>query len=238
MEINGKVVLITGASEGIGLATARVFAQAGAKLALTARSTDKLEVLAGELRGMGAEAVAVPADLTDMAQVREAVTDTLGRFGRLDILINNAGQAAAGAVAELALEHLEYIMTLNVYAPIVAIQAAVPAMRAQGGGLIINVSSMVSKMRIPGLGAYACTKAALNMISDTARGELAGAGIKVISVFPRLTATDFGKHSLGDHALRRRQRATEAPVPIDTAEHVAARILKGAVEEPDEQYMD
>ena len=115
-------------------------------------------------------------------------------------------------------------------------QAVIPVMREHGGGLIINVSSMVSKMHIPGLAAYAATKAALNMLSDTARFELAQESIRVITVFPRTTATDFGKHSLrGNPELRRRQREG-TPVPVDTAEYVAERIYKAVVEEPVEQY--
>jgi len=237
MDIQGTVVLITGASAGIGLATARRFAQAGAKLALTARTAHLLERLAEELRAQGVEAITIPADLRDAAQVREAVVETVRHFGRLDILINNAGQAAAGTVANLSLDDFHQIIELNVYAPVIAIQAAVPVMRAQGGGIIMNVSSMVSKMRIPALGAYAATKAALNMLSDTARGELAEDNIRVISIFPRLTATDFGKHSLGNRDMHQHQR-TSTPVPTDTAEHVAERIFKAAVEEPDEMYME
>jgi NAD(P)-dependent dehydrogenase (short-subunit alcohol dehydrogenase family) len=112
-------------------------------------------------------------------------------------------------------------------------------MRLGGGGLIINVSSMVSKMRIPGLGAYAATKAALNMLSDTARVELAADKIRVVTIYPRMTATDFGKHSLGDQGMRQHQRASVSPaMVIDTPEMVAEKILLAAQKEPDEQYMD
>jgi NAD(P)-dependent dehydrogenase (short-subunit alcohol dehydrogenase family) len=157
-------------------------------------------------------------------------------FGRIDILVNNAGQAAAGTVAEVSLDNFLRIMELNVFGPLVALQAAVPLMRQGGGGLIINISSMVSKMHIPGLGAYAATKSALNMLSDTARGELEADNIRVITVYPRLTATDFGRNSLGDQRMRQHQR-TGAPTG-DSPEYVANRILKAAQEEPPEQFMD
>jgi short-subunit dehydrogenase len=237
MDVQGKVVLITGASAGIGLATARRFAEAGAKLALVARSADLLSGLADELRERGTEAVAIPADLRDPAQVKAAVAETVRRYGRIDILINNAGQSAAGTIADMNPDDFHQIVALNVFAPLIAVQAVVPIMREQGGGMIMNVSSMVSKMHIPGLAAYAATKAALNVLSDTARVELAADNIRVISIFPRVTATDLGKHSLGDLELRRRQRANPS-VPVDSPEFVADKILAAAINEPEEQYMD
>ena len=237
MEIQDKIVLITGASAGIGLATARRFAQARARLALVARSTEQLKQLVDELKARVSDAMAITADLRDPEQVKHAVAETVHHFRRLDILINNAGQAAIGTVAELNPKDFQQILELNVFAPLLAMQAAIPVMRTQGGGLIINVSSMVSKMRIPALAAYAATKAALNMLSDTARVELAAEHIRVISVFPRLTSTDFAQNSLGNQALHQRRRA-DVNVPVDTPEHVAERILTAAIDEPDEQYME
>jgi NAD(P)-dependent dehydrogenase (short-subunit alcohol dehydrogenase family) len=236
MDIRGKAVLITGASAGIGLATARRFAREGARVALVARSADALARTADELRAQGCEAIAIPADLTDAAQVQRAVIEAASEFGGLDILISNAGQSAAGTIADVDPDHFRQIMALNVYAPLIAMQTAIPIMREHGGGLIINVSSMVSKMSIPGLGAYAATKAALNVLSDTGRVELAPEDIRVISIFPRITATDFGKHTLGDQQLRQRQR-THTDAPVDPPEFVAERILAAAVNEPPEQYM-
>jgi short-subunit dehydrogenase len=236
MDISGKVTIITGASAGIGLATARRFAAAGARLALVARSAKKLDALADELRRQGHDALALPADMRDRAAVKQMVEQAFQHYGRIDILINNAGQAAAGTVAEVSLDNFLSIIELNVFGPLAAMQAAVPRMRESGGGLIINISSMVSKMHIPGLGAYAATKSALNILSDTARGELAADNIHVITVYPRLTATDFGKNSLGNQGMRQHQRAG-APTG-DSAEYVADRILKAAQEEPPEQFMD
>jgi len=245
MDISGKVTIITGASMGIGLATAHVFAQAGAKLVLVARSADKLETLAGELRAQGHEAIVIPADLRNTTAIHAMAQQAFDHFGRIDILINNAGQAAAGQVATVNPDHYRQIIELNIFGPLHAIQAVVPMMRQGGGGVIINVSSMVSKMSIPGLGTYASTKAALNMLSDTARGELAPDNIRVITVYPRLTATEFGRNSLGDERMRQQQRATPnananaGPRPTaDSAEHVANRILLAAQNEPKEQFMD
>ena len=239
MEISGKVVIITGASEGIGRAAVKRFAAAGAIIAAVARSTDRLESLSEELRGLGHEAFPIPCDMRDRDAVNRMIERTFEKYGRIDILINNAGQSAAGTVAEVNPEDFRQIVELNMYGPVYAMQAAVPKMRLGGGGLVVNVSSMVSKMRIPGLGIYAATKAALNTLSDTARVELAADNVRVVTVYPRMTATDFGKHALGDQRMRQHQRASASPaVVVDTPERVAEMILKAAQEEPDEQYMD
>ena len=239
MDINGKVTIITGASAGIGLATARLFAAEGARLVLAARSQDKLESLAAELRQQSHEALPIRTDVRDQAAVKRMVAQAQQHFGRIDILINNAGQSAAGTVAEISPEHFRQIIELNLYGAIYAIQAVAPVMRLGGGGLIINISSMVSKMHIPGLSAYASSKAALNSLSDTARAELAADNIRVVTVYPRTTATDFGKNALGDPQLRQQQRTHAAAArPPDPPEFVAGRILLAAQTEPAEQYME
>ncbi|HET8913949.1 MAG TPA: SDR family oxidoreductase [Ktedonobacteraceae bacterium] len=236
MEIRDKVVLITGASAGIGLATVRRFAAAGAKLALVARSADVLNQLAEELQSQGSDAIALPADVSDPKQVRRVIEETVRHFGRLDVLINNVGQAAIGTIADLNPDDFRKIVDVNVFGPLAAMQAVIPFMREQEGGLIINISSVVSKMNIAGLAAYAATKAALNMLSDTARVELASEHIRVITVYPRSTATDFGKNALGNQGARQQRQGS--PISADTPELVADKILDAALHEPDEQYMD
>jgi NAD(P)-dependent dehydrogenase (short-subunit alcohol dehydrogenase family) len=239
MDISGKVVIITGASAGIGQATARRFAAAGAKVVLAARSAAALTALADELSLQGRDGWPVRADMRDRDSVVRMVEQAVEHYGRIDVLINNAGQAASGTVAEVNPGDLREILELNLFGPLYAIQAVVPVLHRGGGGVILNVSSMVSKMRIPGLGAYAATKAALNMLSDTARVELAADNIRVVTVYPRLTATDFGKNSLGDRGLRQGQRAGAAGGQVpDSAELVAEKILVAAQTEPAEQYMD
>jgi short-subunit dehydrogenase len=240
MDIKDKVVLITGASAGIGLAAARLFAATGAKVAVAARSVEKLNQLADELRRQGQAVLVVPTDMTHQAEVDRMVETTIRHYGQIDILINNAGQAASGTVADVNPDHYRQIIELNLFGPLHAMQTVVPAMRQHGGGLILNVSSMVSKMRIPGLGAYASTKAALNTLSETARVELAPDNIRVITIYPRMTATDFGRNSLGNQQMRHQQRSA-APRPdmvIDSAEYVAEKILLAAQKEPAEQFMD
>ncbi len=237
MDVKDRVVIVTGASMGIGLATARRFAQAGAKVVLAARSSDKLERIAAEVREAGYDAIAIPTDMRSRSEVERMVNVAYEHYGRIDILINNAGQAVAGTVADVDVDHFRQIIDLNIFGPLYAMQAAIPKMRLGGGGLIINVSSMVSKMHIPGISTYAASKAALNKISETAGYELAGDNIRVVTMYPRTTATDFGKNSLGNRGMRQQQRA-HAEVKVDTAEQVADKILEAAEKEPAEQYME
>ena len=239
MEIRDKVAIVTGASAGIGTATVMELSRAGARLVLAARSADMLSRLAGSLNAEGHEAIAVPTDMRDPAQVQAMVQAARKKFRRVDILINNAGQAAAGLVADVALTDFRQIIELNVYGPLLAMQAVIPLMKEAGGGVIVNISSMVSKLHIPGLGAYAATKAALNLLSETARYELENDKIKVITMFPRTTATDFGKNSIGNQGLRQRQRnAASGSVPVDLPEAVAKKIVEAITGDLAEQYMD
>ena len=170
MDIAGRVVVVTGASSGIGEAFARLAAREGARLVLAARRTERLAALAAELP----DALAVTTDLRVPEQVRAVVDATLGHYGRVDILVNNAGQGLHVPLEEVVLDDLQAVMELNVYAPLLAMQAVVPLMRAQGGGAIVNVSSGTTRMVIPGLGPYSSTKSMLNQLSATARAEWAG----------------------------------------------------------------
>lgn len=237
MEVQSKVVIVTGASMGIGAATARVFAQAGAKLVLAARSADKLAAVAHSLPPQS-ETLIVPTDMTDPAQVRALIDQAFERFGRIDILINNAGQAVVGWVATVNPDYYRQIIELNLLGPLHAMQAVVPKMKEQGGGVIINISSNVSKMAIPGIGAYASTKYALNGLSLTARNELAADNIRVVLFHPGMTATDFGKNAVFEENMGNWRPGGDGPTPEpDSAEDVARKILEAAINEPAEMGM-
>lgn len=237
MEVQGKVVIVTGASMGIGAATARVFADAGAKVVLAARSADKLAAVAASLPAQ-AEALVVPTDMTDQAQVQALIDATYARFGQIDILINNAGQAAAGSVATINPNLYRQIIELNLFGPLYALQAVVPKMKAQGGGVIINISSGVSKMAIPRIGAYASTKYALNGLSLTARNELEADNIRVVLFHPGRTATEFGRNALRENSDAGPRPPSGQPLSEpDTAEAVAHKILEAARTEPAEMEM-
>lgn len=240
MDVEGKSIMVTGASAGIGEATGKKFARAGARVAFAARSREKLESLAEMLTREGCKVIPIIADMRSRNAVVAMVEHAIREFGTLDVLINNAGQSAAGAVADVNIDDFRQILDLNIFGVLYAIQAVVPKMREQGGGMIVNVSSMVSRMRLPGLGAYAATKAALNVISDTARVELERDNIRVLTIFPRMTSTNFGRNALGDQHLRQQQRAS-APrtgAIVDTPEFVADRIFDAVRGEMQEQFMD
>jgi NADP-dependent 3-hydroxy acid dehydrogenase YdfG len=190
MDVDGTVSIVTGASSGIGEATARLLASQGARVVVAARRAERLRSLADQLPG----ALAVPTDVTDGAQVRHLVERTLEHHGRIDALVNNAGQGLHVPIADLHPDDLRAVFDLNVIAPLALLRAVLPSMRAQGRGAVVNVSSATSLRVIPGLGGYAATKAALNLLSHTARLELADAGIAVSVVYPKLTATEFHEH--------------------------------------------
>ncbi|HUI72582.1 MAG TPA: SDR family NAD(P)-dependent oxidoreductase [Spirochaetia bacterium] len=233
MDIKGKVIIVTGASNGIGLAAARLLSQHGARLALVARSSDKLREIA---KGMP-ESFPFTADMTKESNIRAMVDAVVKHFGRIDVLINNAGQGLYGPIEATDLAQYRSIMELNVFGPVAAMQAVIPVMRKQGGGLILNVSSAVSKMYIPHLGAYASTKYALNAVSLTSRQELAADNIRVGIMLPGMTATDFGKNALGTRpqgSLRpaAAQGSSAPPMPrTETAEEVAQKILEALISE-------
>ena len=222
MELAGKVVVITGASSGIGAATARLMHHLGATPVLAARRVERLESLARELPG----AVVVPTDIRSREEIHRLVSTTLDRLGRIDALVNNAGQGLHVPVAQVELDDLIAVTELNVYGPLLAMQAVIPVMRRQGGGAIVNISSGTTRMVLPGVGPYAATKSALNMLSLVAREELAADNIAVSLVYPSITATEFHR------ALRAGQITgvgkpgeTKRPTP-HSADYVALAIAR------------
>ena len=237
MNIKDKVIIVTGASEGIGKALAEALSAKGAKLVLAARSEDKLKALAARLPG----SLAVRADMRTPEDVAALVEAAMNAYGRVDMLVNNAGQGMYGPVETVDIEQYKSAMELNVYAPLRAMQLVIPRMRRAGGGMIVNISSMVSKNAYPSLGAYASTKYALNALSYTARTELAKDKI-VVSVFhPRMTATRFGENAMGSRPSYAGGGGTgaqgsRAPA-VDSAELVAEKVLELIASEEAEANM-
>lgn len=219
MELHNNVILITGASMGIGEATARLLHSRGARVALAARSKSRLDALARELPG----ALAIEADMTNASDIKTMVDGAHQHFGRIDALVNNAGRGLYGEVERVSPQAYREILELNVLGPLIAMQQIVPRMRAQGGGSIVNISSMVSRAYIPRLGAYASTKYALNALSLTARQELEQDNIVVSVVYPGLTDTNFGANAVrNDDSMVARNRP--GMPGADSPEHVAERI--------------
>lgn len=220
MEIKNAVVLVTGASSGIGAATARAASQAGAKLVLVARRQDRIQALADEL----GNAVAVACDVTDVQQVARAVEVGIERFGRIDVLLNVAGQGLQSGIEEIKPDDFRAILDLNVVAPITTMQAVLPAMRAQGRGSIVNVSSGITFSALPETGAYSASKAALNKLSEIARVELADANIAVSTMYPFITDTEFITSLRAGQESAEKLEASHAPEP-QKPEQVATAIL-------------
>jgi len=188
-DLNDKVVVITGASGGIGRAAAVAFAGAGARVVAAARSADKLDALAREL---GTDSVEpIPADVTDSAARNELIDRARARFGRIDVLVNNAGWASFASVATTPSEHVARMTALNLAAPIALVQAVLPEMLERRSGQIINISSVVGTQAIPRMTVYSATKAALTSFSTGLRMELRGTGVDVINIAPGSTRTDF-----------------------------------------------
>ena len=221
-KVQDKVIIITGASAGIGLATARLLAQHGAKVALAARSREVLEKLTEELPG----SFAVPTDMSNETDVKEMIHKVKQHFGRIDVLVNNAGQGLYGPIEHVGIHDYRRIIDINVIGPLIAMQQVIPVMREQGSGHILNISSLVSKNYFPYLGAYASTKYALNCLSLTARAELEKDNIVVNVMHPGLTDTGFGQNSFKSEGTEQLFAERRAEMPeADTAEHVAERIM-------------
>jgi len=230
MKIQNSVIVITGASGGIGLALAKNLAVKGATIVLAARSEDKLQQLEKEIPG----SFAVPTDMRNPEDITKLIKITKEKFGHIDALINNAGQGMRSSVEKINIDDYKKIMELNVFAVVEAMQAVIPLMREAGHGFILNVSSMVSKNYFPELGAYSSTKYALNAISLTARAELEKDNIRVSVFHPRMTATEFGANSRGE---KYSSFAGRPGMQSDTAEAVAEEIAKQIESEQAEVMM-
>jgi NAD(P)-dependent dehydrogenase (short-subunit alcohol dehydrogenase family) len=187
------VAIVTGASSGIGEATARALAGRGAAVVLAARNEEKLRFLEREISAAGGRALAAKTDVADRDSVEAMVERTIEEFGSLDVLVNNAGLGLSGRVEDLRADDLRYLFEVNLVGALICVQAALPRMNR--GGRIINVSSVVGKRAIPKVGGYCATKSALNALSDALRVEVADKGITVTSVYPGTTRTAFRENS-------------------------------------------
>lgn len=185
------VVLITGASDGIGRAVARGFATHGSSLILAARRAERLADVAAELRSVGASVVTCPVDVSLDAGRKELVTKAISTFGKIDVLVNNAGYGYRCPLETTPLHAVRSIFETNVFAPIALTQLVVPHMRDQRRGCIINMSSVAGKVARPLSSLYDATKHALEAVSDGLVGELRDFGICVVVIEPGFVKTEF-----------------------------------------------
>ncbi len=186
-----QVVMITGGGRGIGHATALEFAEEGAKLVLAGRRMDALRTAAHECRELGVAAEAVHCDVAVEDDLNGLVTTAMEHYGRIDVLVNNAGVVAGGRLDEIGADDVGRMVGVNIWAPVRLTQLVLPHMRAAKSGAIVNVSSLAGRMGLPYYATYCASKFALRGFSEALRREVAPDGIHVMAVFPGGTATDM-----------------------------------------------
>jgi NADP-dependent 3-hydroxy acid dehydrogenase YdfG len=228
-KLEGTVALVTGASSGIGEATARRLAAEGAGVALIARRRDRLERLVASLAADGAQALAIEADITDGRQARGAVEQAVAKWGRLDTLVNNAGLAVVGPIADAREEEWEPVLALNLHALLSMTRAALPHLiRAAEDSPrrvadVVNISSTAGRVARPSQGVYAMTKSGMNAFSESLRQEMQPRRVRVGVIEPGIVQTELDTH-LPDNireAVARQTAGVERLLPEDIADAVA-----------------
>jgi short-subunit dehydrogenase len=202
ISLHGKVVLITGASSGFGEDAARLFAREGCRVVLAARRVEKLEALAREIQSQGGDAVAIPVDVNESTEIQTMVQNVWARYGRIDILFNNAGFGAMDWFENLQPQrHIEMLVRVNLTGTMLVTRAVLPSMITQRAGHIINMSSVAGLIATPLLSTYSASKYGVRAFTDALRREVAPFGIKVSGIYPGPAETEFGSH-LDRHRTR------------------------------------
>ncbi len=227
--LKNKVALITGGSRGLGLVLARQICAEGGKVALLARDNEELIRAKTDLAGRGGRVITIQCDLLDSGQIQSAIHQTIDRFGKIDILINNAGIIEVGQFEHMTREDFERSMAVHFWAPYALISEVVPEMRTWGGGRIVNISSIGGKVAVPHLAAYSASKFALTGFSDAIRAELALDKIYVTTVAPGMmrTGSHVNAKFKGRHDSEFAWFAASAGAPLISmnAERAARKIL-------------
>ena len=229
--LDGRVAAITGASSGIGEATALELARAGATVAVGARRRDRLDGLVKEIEADGGRALAIEVDVSDEGQARSFVETAHSELGGLGILINNAGVMLLGPVEGADLEHWRRMMDVNVYGVLYCTHAALPLMREGGGGDIVNVSSVAGRRADAGAAVYNLTKFGITGFTEALRQEALHAGIRVTGIEPGMVETELQGHNENPAVLQAIERAREKVGEPLTADDIARAILF-AVQQP------
>jgi NADP-dependent 3-hydroxy acid dehydrogenase YdfG len=227
--VHDLVVAITGASSGIGEATARLLAARGARLVVAARRVDRLEVLADTLRADGAAAVAVAADVCQRDDVQRIVDTALAEFGRLDVLVNNAGISAIGPLADGDVAGWQAMIDVNLSAVLYGIAAATPVFHRQGRGHFVTTVSTAGLKIVPNMGVYAATKNAVRTVMEALRQESTDGVIRTTSISPGFVNTELDG-SITNEALRERIRADMDAFGLQP--DAVARAIAFVIEQP------
>ncbi|HTA93689.1 MAG TPA: SDR family NAD(P)-dependent oxidoreductase [Polyangiaceae bacterium] len=220
----GKVALVTGASSGIGEATALALAQANMRVAVAGRRVERLTALVDRITTAGGQAFAVPADVSIEAQARALVEQTRSHFGQLDVLVNNAGLMLQGMIDGADTEEWRRMIGVNLLGLMYVTHAALPVMKAQGAGHIVNLSSVAGRIANPRVAVYAATKFGVCAFSEALRREVKKDGIRVTVVEPGIVATELAEHITDAEAKEALKARISALTPLES-EDVAAAIL-------------
>lgn len=213
MRIQGSVVIVTGASSGIGAATARLLARRGATVVLAARRKGEIHAIAGEIEQAGGRALAVPTDVTSRIEIDRLVERTVDAYKRVDALVNNAGTGGGGTIADSD-EQMRQVLEVNLLAPGRLVQAALPHLRRQGGGIIVNIGSVAGEVGVSGM--YSASKFGLRGLNDALRRELRADNIQVVLIEPGFIRTGM-------------TAGLRLPIPGPA---VVARAVAAAIERP------
>lgn len=228
--ISGKVVVITGASSGLGEATARLLSSEGAAVVVAARRADRIEALAEELKEQGGKALAVPTDVTDRQQVKDLVDKAVEAYGRIDVMLNNAGLMPLAPLEKLKTDEWDQMIDVNLKGVLNGIAAALPYMQEQKSGHFINVSSVYGHKLGPDATVYCATKFAVRALSEGLRQEVKPYNIRTTVISPGAVSTELLEH-ISDEKIQAATKdfVNQIAVPADTF----ARMVAFAINEPE-----
>ncbi|WP_276356431.1 SDR family oxidoreductase [Cohnella caldifontis] len=226
--LDGKTVIITGASSGIGEATARELARGGANVVIGARRVEKLDALASAIRKEGGSVAVQQLDVTELPQMQTIVELAMNRFGRLDAIVNNAGVMPLSPLAALKIEEWNRMIDVNIRGVLHGIAAGLPVMKEQGFGQFVNVASIAAYSVSPMASVYSATKYAVRALTDGLRQEVAGQGIRVTLVSPGVTESELAD-SITDNGARERMKEFRR---IALPASAIARAIAYAIEQP------
>ncbi|MEU6611714.1 SDR family oxidoreductase [Streptomyces shenzhenensis] len=230
LSLHSKIVAITGASGGIGEATARLLARRGAAVVLAARRSDRIDAIAQDIREAGGRAATCVVDVTEAEDLRRLVSATVDQYGRIDVLVNNAGIAPISPLADLDTEGWSAMIDVNLRGMLNSVAAALPVFRAQGSGHLVNIVSVAGLASVsPSMAVYAATKNAVRTVHEGLRRESTDGVVRTTAVSPGYVRTDLAD-SMADPHLRAQTRKNMDAVGISPA--AVARAVAFAIEQP------